>query len=124
MKLFLYHEDRSVLPLMVRCLTSLTLITEYRKDRLGPVEFTEYSSPVFYVINQHGKLGHAYADDHQIYCSFHPDSVDIDCESIERDINDISSWMQSMKLKMNDSKTEYILIGAPQLAKCFGPQPH
>ena len=84
---------------------------------LGPVEFTEYSSPVFYVTNQHGKLGHAYADDHQVYCSFHPDSMDGGYESTERCISDISSWMQSMKL--NDSKTEYILIGTPQqLAKC------
>ena len=26
---------------------------------LGPVVFTDYSSPVFSVIDQHGKLGHA-----------------------------------------------------------------
>ena len=30
-----------------------------------------------------------------------------------------SSWMQGMKLKMNNPKTEYILFGTPQqLAKC------
>ena len=64
------------------------------------------------------ELGHAYTDDHQVYCSFHPDSMDSDYESTEWCIRDISSWMQSMKLKMNDSKTEYILIGTPQqLAK-------
>ena len=82
---------------------------------LGPVEFTEYCSPVFYVINQHGKLGHAYADDHQVYCTFHPDSMDSDYESMERCISDTSSWMQSMKLKMSDSKTEYILIALTRL---------
>ena len=75
---------------------------------LGPVKFMEYSSPVFYALNQHGKLGHAYTDDHQVYCTFHPDSMDSDYESMERCISDIRSWMQSMKL--NDSKTEYILI--------------
>ena len=74
----------------------------------------EYSSPVFYGINQQGKLGHAYTDDHQVYCSFHPDSMDSDYESMERCISDISSWMQSIKLKINYSKTEYILIGTPQ----------
>ena len=79
---------------------------------LGPVKFMEYSSPVFYAINQHVKLGHVYTDDHQVYCTFHPDSMDSDYESMERCISDISSWMQSMKL--NDSKTEYILIGTPQ----------
>ena len=78
---------------------------------LGPVEFTEYCSPVFSVINQQGKLRHAYADDHQFYCSFHPDSMDIN--------RDISTWMEGMKLKLNHSKTEYILTGTPQqLAKC------
>ena len=34
---------------------------------LGHVVFTDYSSPVFSVIDQHGKLGHAYAGDHQVY---------------------------------------------------------
>ena len=86
---------------------------------LGPVEFTDYSSPVFSVIDQHGKLGHAYADDHQVYCGFHPDSLYSNCESMERCIRDINSWMQGMKLKMNNSKTEYILFGTPQqLATC------
>ena len=76
-----------------------------------PVEFTEYSSPVFSVIDQQWKLGHAYADDHQVYCGFHPDSLYSNCESMERCIRYINSWMQGIKLKMNNSKTEYILFG-------------
>ena len=56
---------------------------------LGPVEFTEYCSSGFSIINQHGKLGHAYADDRQVYCSFHPDSVDIKREFMEQFISDI-----------------------------------
>ena len=90
-----------------------------QRSRLGPVEFTEYSSPIFSIINQHGKLGHAYADDHQVYCSFHPDSMDINRESMEQCISDISTWMEGINLKLNHSKMEYILIGTPQqLAKC------
>ena len=54
-----------------------------------------------------------------IYCSFHPDSMNTNCESMKRCISDISTWMQGMTLKLNHSKTEYILIGTPQLlAKC------
>ena len=37
----------------------------------------------------------------------------------ERYIRDINSWMQGMKLKMNNSNIEYIIIGTPQqLATC------
>ena len=61
---------------------------------LGPIEFTEYCSPVFSIINQHVKLGHACADDHQVYCSFHPDSMDINRESMESCISDICTWME------------------------------
>ena len=86
---------------------------------LGPVEVTEYSSPVFSIIDQHGTLGHANADDHQVCYSFLPYSMDSNRESMERCISDTNTWMQGMKLKWNHSKTEYILIGTPQqLAKC------
>ena len=44
--------------------------------------------------------------------------MDSNRESIERCIIDINTWMQGMKLKSNNSKTEYIIIGTPQhLAK-------
>ena len=86
---------------------------------LGPVEFTEYCSPFFSITIQYGKLGHYHADDHQVYCSFHPDYMDINCKSMERCISDISTWIEGMKVKLNNSKMEYILIGAPQqLATC------
>ena len=66
---------------------------------LDAVDFTEYLSP--------------------LYCHFHPDSIDSNCVFIEQCISDINTWMQSMK-KMNNTKTEYILIGTPQkLAKCI-----
>ena len=45
--------------------------------------------------------------------------MDINRESMEQCISDISTWMEGMKLKLNHSKMEYILIGTPQqLAKC------
>ena len=80
---------------------------------LGPVEITEYSSPVFSITDHHGKLGHAYADYHQVYCGFHPESMGSNREFMDRCISDISTRMQRMKLKMNRSKTEYILFGTP-----------
>ena len=89
-----------------------------QRTYVGPVEFIEYCSPLFSIFNQHGKLGHAYADDHMVYCSFHPASMDVNREYMEKCISDISTWMEGTKLKLNHSKTEFILIGTPQqLAK-------
>ena len=86
---------------------------------LGPVLFTQYASPVFELIEDHDKSGHGYADDHQIYNSFSPEHCVQNISSMERCISSIREWMSSMKLRMNDSKTEYILIGTQhQLAKC------
>ena len=86
---------------------------------LGPVMFTQYASSCFDIINRHSKMGHGYADDHQIYHSFNPEDLDEMTTSMECCISDIRKWMVSMKLKMNDAKTEYILIGTKQqLAKC------
>ena len=84
----------------------------------GPVMFTQYSSPVFKVIDSHTKQGHGYADDHQIYCSHLPGLLDPARASMEMCIGEIRKWMLSMKLnKMNDAKTDYIGT-RQQLAKC------
>ena len=116
-----YHQSRSQ-RICINGIVSEQLKLDYGVPQgscLGPVEFTEYCSPLFSIINQHGKLGHAYADDHQVYCSFHPDSMDINSESMDICISDISTWMEGMRLKLSYSKTEYILTGTPQqLAKC------
>jgi hypothetical protein len=81
--------------------------------------FTEYASSVFDVIDKHDKKGHGYADDHQVYNSFHTTECNTNVTSMENCVGDIRSWMRSMKLKMNDSKTEYIIFGTQhQLSKC------
>ena len=86
--------------------------------KLGPIELTEYTSPVFSVIHEHGKQGHTYADDHQAYCGFYQNSINTEHESMEQCISDIRHWMLNRKLKMNNTKTEHILIDTQQLTKC------
>ena len=106
-----YHQSRSQ-RICINGIVSDQFKLDYGVPQwscLGPVEFTEYSSPILSIINQHGKLGHAYADGHQVYCSFHSDSMDINRESMEQCISDISTWMKGMKLKLNHSKMEYIM---------------
>ncbi len=84
---------------------------------LGPVLFTEYVSTLFDVIYSHLDNGHGYADDHQLYLAFSPNSISSQENAIacmESCLLDVKQWMVHNKLKMNDSKTEFIIIGSQQ----------
>jgi len=84
---------------------------------LGPMLFTLYSSKLFNIIKDHLPSAHAYADDTQLYLSFKPGSNVDDEQSIaamENCITAIRSWMVTDKLKLNDSKTEFMIIGTKQ----------
>ena len=83
---------------------------------LGPIIFTIYASSLFKVISKHLPTVHAFADDTQTYLSFRPstDSCPNMKSSLENCIMDIKQWMICHKLKLNDSKTEFIIIGSQQ----------
>ncbi len=84
---------------------------------LGPVIFTQYASSLFDVVHRHLDDIHGYADDHQIYLAFSPNSLVTQQNAIsqmENCLADVKSWMLSFKLKMNDSKTEFLVIGSRQ----------
>ena len=81
----------------------------------GPVGFLIYASQLFKVIETHVPRAHMYADDTQLYLSFRPNNHQNQQEAItklELCINDIRSWMLHNKLKINDSKTEVLIIGS------------
>ena len=54
-----------------------------------------------------------YADDVQPYLSFksNTESSSSAVEAIQHCVEDIRSWMTNNKLKLNDEKTEFILLG-------------
>ena len=62
-----------------------------------------------------------YADDTQLYISFKPDKDVNQMEAItkmQNAIDDIKKWMIMDKLKLNDAKSEFVIIGTKQqLAK-------
>ena len=68
---------------------------------LDTVEFAKFSSHVSSVIDQQGKLGHAYVGDHHAYCGFHPDLMENNRESMERCNRDT-----------NNNNTGCIVIGS------------
>ena len=88
---------------------------------LSPLLFSIYASKIFDVIRSHIPSVHAYADDTQLYLSFCTNSIYDQTSALaamEHCISDIRSSMHHDKLKLNDEKTEFLLIGTcDQLAK-------
>jgi hypothetical protein len=88
---------------------------------LGPVLFVMYASKLFTILESHLPDVHAFADDSQLYISFKPVSMieqPAAIKAMQDCITDIKKWMLADKLKLNDDKTEFIIIGTrQQLAK-------
>ena len=88
----------------------------------GPVVFLSYISSLYNVIDRFEVNVGGYADDNQLYTAFKPSSDGKAEEGAIREINQcigaVREWMLQHKLKINDGKTEIIVIGgAKQLHK-------
>jgi hypothetical protein len=85
---------------------------------IGPHGFTMYITPVSEIIRKNDISFHEYADDFQLYAEFDP-KVDGDCqrvlEKLSECISQISSWMSSNYLQLNQEKTEFIIIANPRV---------
>ncbi len=76
---------------------------------LGPLFFSVYMASVGSVIQKHGFSYHCYADDTQLYLSFHPDDLTI-AAHISPCLTDISCWMKDHHLELNMAKTELLVV--------------
>ena len=78
----------------------------------GPFDFIIYQGPLYDIIAQHGLKGHMYADDTQVYIEFDLSmcSAGEARARLESCIYDIRMWMQENKLKLNEDKTELLVI--------------
>ena len=84
---------------------------------LGPLLFTLYTSELFEIIKYHLPMIHCYADDSQVYISFSPNDRAEQLavvKNLEDCIRDIRFWMLNNGLKLNDDKTEFLIIGTSQ----------
>ena len=78
---------------------------------IGPFGFPTYQTPLGKIFEEHDVAYHLYADDTQIYIAFDPPEGPEAVEQLERCISDVSAWMKKNFLKLNHSKTEYLVVG-------------
>ena len=84
---------------------------------LGPVLFAMYTQPLVHIMRKFNIPYHLYADDTQLYGSVYPNELADFINRPEHRIAEIKTWMKFNKLKLNDGKTEVILLGNNNIIK-------
>ena len=75
---------------------------------LGPVLFTVYTGTLAFLLEAHGVSYHFFADDTQLYIK--AEDTDEAKHRLSSLLSDLKIWMARRKLKLNDGKTEIIVI--------------
>ena len=82
---------------------------------LGPLLYSLYTSPLGDIARKHSIPFHLYADDTQLYLSFTsncPNHLPSTKIAVELCVKDIGDWMLRNKLKLNQDKTELLVISS------------
>ena len=109
------HLVHTLFKLNVQDLLYVNLIAVYRRAVLGPLLYVLHTSPVADIIKRHNLTYHLYADDTQLYVSFKLGSDDLLSSakaSIEICVQEINNWMILNGLKLNEEKTELLLLSS------------
>ncbi len=76
---------------------------------LGPVLFCVYTIELFYILKRHKVVFKLFADDTQFHMAL--DNIDNTEGKIKLIMDDIGKWMESKQLKLNQEKTECLIVG-------------
>ena len=72
--------------------------------------FTMYIKPLSAIIDSHSITRHSFADDLQLQMSAPPDRTPELLHSMQSRIGDVNAWATANMLKLNDNKTELMLV--------------
>jgi hypothetical protein len=84
---------------------------------LGPTLFVIYTASVGRLLRSSGVNYHLYADDSSLYVTFDPGNLGDAIDVVHNCLNAVQELMTNLKLRMNSSKTEVILISSKPVAK-------
>ena len=77
---------------------------------LGPILFILYYAPLSSLIETHSVSNPSFANDTRLLHSCPPDQIHATVLTMQSYISDMKTWMTQNKLKLNDNKTEDLLI--------------
>ena len=84
---------------------------------LGLILFTTYIKPLSAIIDPHSIIHHSFADDLQLQMSDPPDNILELLHFMKSCICDIKSWATANMNKLNDNKTELMLVTSKRTKK-------
>ena len=75
-----------------------------------------YIKPLSAIIDSHSITHHSFADDLQLQMSASPDRISELLHSMQSCISDVKTWATVNMLKLNDNKTELMLVTSKELS--------
>ena len=117
----IFERSSSICTNMIYFLSTAKYVV-WCPSRLSPgaSTFQIYTPPLGRIILRHGLIYHLYADDTHLYMAFKPSDMTSKCDAlsrIEACMAEIQIWTNANFLKLNDDKTELLIITTPPRAQ-------
>ena len=112
--LFILSDWSYILRLSIQSLLCICSCTRSvtQGSALGPMLFTMYIKPLSAIIDSHSIIHHSFADDLPFQMSAPPDRISKLLHSMQSCISDVNAWATANMLKLNDNKTELMLVNS------------